>query len=55
MWLASASEVPAGAYRLTVKPPSLNGGKNSVPKRVTITAAAMTKAAAMAITAFAAV
>ena len=34
--LLSSKDVPAGVDRLIVKEPSLNGGKNSVPKNGTI-------------------
>ena len=48
--LLSSREVPAGVYRLTVKLPSLNGGKNSVPKRVATTKDAITSAVATPMT-----
>ena len=36
----SVSEVPAGVEKLTVSEPSLKGGRNSVPKKGTVAAAA---------------
>ena len=48
--LLSSKDVPAGATTFTVKLPSLNGGKNSVPKKGTMLMAAIIKAMAMPIT-----
>jgi hypothetical protein len=44
--LLSSNEVPGGAYKFIVKEPSLNAGRNSLPKNgTTATAAAIKKMA----------